>query len=105
MKEAQADKKEKKPVQILRERCGGVSEALQKRHRRHRKIQRQIKKALEDGPRTVPEIAQRTGLPSHEVLWHLMSMKKYGSIVEGEEKGSYYEYGLRSGARDEEAEP
>ena len=62
------------------------------RYRRQRKIQKQLMEALKIGPRTVPEIADRTGIPSSEVLWHLMSMKKYGRIVEGQEREGYYEY-------------
>ena len=94
MNENNAGKKEKKPVQILRERCGGASKELMEQHRAQRKIQKQLKQALKEGPKTVPEIAKQTGIPSHDVLWHLMSMKKYGQIVEGQERESYYEYRL-----------
>ena len=37
---------------------------------------------LKDGPRTVPEIAQALGRPSHEVMFWVMGMRKYGYVSE-----------------------
>jgi predicted Rossmann fold nucleotide-binding protein DprA/Smf involved in DNA uptake len=89
------DKKKKAPVHILRDRRGGVPPALLELTRRQATIRKQLTRALQDGPRTVPEIAAASGFTTHEVLWHLMAMKKYGEIVEGEERDGYFEYGLK----------
>ncbi|MEJ5301037.1 MAG: hypothetical protein WHS38_08615 [Thermodesulforhabdaceae bacterium] len=51
-----------------------------------------IKSALKDGSKTVPEIAEVSGIPSHEVLWWVASLKKYGVVVEHEKRGSYFAY-------------
>jgi predicted Rossmann fold nucleotide-binding protein DprA/Smf involved in DNA uptake len=92
--------KQKKPIQILRDRRGGVPKELAERNREQTKLRKQLSEALkDDGVKTVPELAQATGIPSHEVFWHLMSLKKYGKIVEGEQRDGYYEYVLK---RDEE---
>lgn len=56
------------------------------------RIQRQIRQGLVNGPKTVPEISQATGLPSQTVFWHLMAMKKYGMVEEAGESNSYYRY-------------
>jgi len=40
-------------------------------------------------PRTVPEVAQATGLPTEKVLWFLAAMKKYGLVVEAGMCGDY----------------
>lgn len=53
--------------------------------------------ALRSGPKTVPEIAQLTGLPTQEVLWWMASLKKYGRIMEGEKRGAYFTYRLVQG--------
>jgi hypothetical protein len=37
---------------------------------------------LQDGPKTVPEIAQALGHPSHEVMFWVMAARKYGLIQE-----------------------
>jgi len=88
--------REKKPIQILRERRGGVPKELVERNRRQTQTHKQLTTALKDGPKTVPEIAQSTGLPSHELFWTLMGMKKYGQVVEGEERDGYFEYALKA---------
>ena len=43
---------------------------------------REILKVLEDGPRTVPEIAQAIGAPTHEAMYWVMDMRKYGWVAE-----------------------
>ncbi|MCA9931411.1 MAG: helix-turn-helix transcriptional regulator, partial [Anaerolineales bacterium] len=45
-------------------------------------IRRQICQPTRDQARTVPEIAEITGIPAHEVLWHITAMKKYGLVAE-----------------------
>ena len=94
--------KPKKPIQILRERLGGVPKELVERNRQQIKVRKQITATLADGPKIVPEIAERTGLPTHEVFWHLMAMKKYGKVVEGDERDDYFEYAPK---KEEETEP
>jgi predicted transcriptional regulator len=89
------DQKPKKPIRILRDRRGGVPKKLTERNREQTKIQKQLKKLLKEAPKTVPEAAKAVGLPADKVLWHLMGMKKYGEIVEGEERNSYFEYRLK----------
>jgi hypothetical protein len=50
---------------------------------------------LADGPRTVPEIAEALGEPSHEVMHWVMAARKYGYLGESTptEEG-YYRYAL-----------
>ncbi len=38
--------------------------------------------ALEVGPLTVPDIAQAIGKPTHEVVFWVMGLRKYGYIAE-----------------------
>ena len=53
---------------------------------------------LREGPKTVPEIAEALGYPSHEVMTWVMSMRRYGIIVEipKARADDYYQYQLRS---------
>ena len=55
-------------------------------------IRRQICQPTRDQARTVPEIAEITGIPAHEVLWHITAMKKYGLVAETGMCGEYYLY-------------
>ena len=38
--------------------------------------------ALREGPLTVPELAERIGHPSNEVLIWVMGMRRYGHVIE-----------------------
>jgi hypothetical protein len=40
-------------------------------------------------PRTVPEVAEATGIPADKVLWFLSAMRKYGIVVEAGMCGDY----------------
>ena len=55
-------------------------------------VRRQICQPMRDKPKTIPEIAASTGLPAHDVLWHITAMKKYGLVVESGMCGEYYLY-------------
>jgi uncharacterized protein (UPF0218 family) len=53
-----------------------------------------IKKALADGPRTVPEITGETDLPSSRVMYYIAGMLKYGQVEEADQAGHYMRYRL-----------
>ena len=60
------------------------------------KEQKQVYKAicqsLRENSKTVPEIAEEVGLPTHEVLWHLTAYKKYDMVAEDGMCGDYVRY-------------
>ena len=55
-----------------------------------------IAKLLEDGPRTIPELSEALGYPSHEVTIWLFAMLRYGEIkvVGKPDMDGYYQYEL-----------
>jgi chromosome segregation ATPase len=57
-------------------------------------IRRQICQVMRDAPKTVPEVAEATGIPAGQVLWHITAMKKYDLAVETGMDGEYYQYQL-----------
>ncbi len=65
------------------------TQALLKEQQAKRRL---ICQPTREQPRTVPELAEITGLPAAEVLWHLTAMKKYGLVVETGMCGEYYLY-------------
>jgi len=56
-----------------------------------------ILNALKDGPKTIPEISKLTGLQTSVVTWWLMTLRKYGAVVEVGEVGDdfFYKYKLK----------
>jgi len=55
---------------------------------------RAICQAMRHGAETVPEIAEASGLPAHQVLWHITAMKKYDLVVETGKCMDYYRYAM-----------
>lgn len=55
-----------------------------------------ITNILEDGPRTIPEIAAELNYPAADVTRWVMAMRRYGSIVDlpKSRADDYYQYGL-----------
>lgn len=91
-----------KPVQTqdlrsLRETRKEIVERVRAMVKEQNRVEKKILQALKDGPKTVPEIAGDTGLPSQTVFWFLMGLKKYGRVTESEQRGSYPAYGPKEG--------
>jgi predicted Rossmann fold nucleotide-binding protein DprA/Smf involved in DNA uptake len=57
-------------------------------------MRRAILSALESGPLTIPQIAEVTGKPTHEVVFWVMGMRKYGYVAEIKEtdEDGFYPY-------------
>jgi len=50
---------------------------------------------LQDGPLTVPEIAEAMSFPVHEVMYWVMAARKYGLIEEvPDPDDDYFQYAL-----------
>ena len=65
---------------------------IQAQLKEQKNIRRQIGEAMGDAPKTVPEIAEASGLPAEQVLWHIIALKKYNLVVETGLSGEYYLY-------------
>jgi len=99
MSEAREEKSEKKEaMKKLRESRKLIIKETSARVKENRKAVKAIKEQLRDEARTVPEIAEATGLSSAEVLWFMATLKKYGEILEGDKDGGYFRYYLADAA-------
>jgi hypothetical protein len=81
--EPSAEKKEKakRPIEILRDRQGGMS--------------KELRAALKAGPKTVPQLAAECKLDPPKAMWHLMALRRHGEVVEGAEDHGYLLYSLK----------
>ena len=94
--EKMGGKKKQLTVKIYKERTGvKVSEELRERNKENNRLKKAIFRTLKEGPKTVPEIANETGVPSHQVLWHIATNLRY-RLVEPVEKTDedYWKYQL-----------
>jgi predicted Rossmann fold nucleotide-binding protein DprA/Smf involved in DNA uptake len=88
----------KEAMKKLRQSRKHIIKETSARVKENRKAVKAIKEQLQDESRTVPEIAEATGLASAEVLWFIATLKKYGEIVEGDKDGGYFRYHLAEAA-------
>jgi len=79
--------------QLREQHQAGVT-ATQALLKEQQAIRKELRQVMQEGPRTVPEIAAATGLPAHEALWHVIAMKKYGLVTETGLDDGYYRYRL-----------
>lgn len=73
----------------LREEHAPTVERTQAFFKEQKRIQQEICKVIRDEPKTVLEVSAATGLATHDVLWHLTAMKKYGTVIETGMCGDY----------------
>ncbi len=72
-----------------------VPEALRELRKRQAVESAKIFQALKAGPRTAPEIAKETGLPSPLVVWYLMTFVKEKSVLPaGKTEAGFFRYAL-----------
>jgi predicted transcriptional regulator len=94
MMDKEARKKQTAFLKQLRESHQKTVAQTQELLKGQQKTRRLISKALQDEAPTVPAVAETTGIPADQVLWHLMAMKKYGLVKEMGMDGQYYRYQL-----------
>ncbi len=87
--------RKKRPIEILREKRGGVSETLKDYVKNQHRIKKLLHDALKTRPMTIPQLAAHCQIDAAEVLWHLMAMRRYGEVVEEGEQEGYFLYLLK----------
>jgi len=80
----------------LKERRGPVSKELLDRVKESSRMKRDILGVLRK-PMTIPEISQVTGIASDIVMWHTMTMRRYGKVTDAGKKGDYVLYTISKG--------
>lgn len=94
MKDKEEARKRSQLLKRIREDHKETVERTQALLKDQKDIRRQLSKVLQDGPKTIPEIAAAIDLPTHEVLWHVTAMKKYDLAAEAGMSGEYFLYQL-----------
>jgi predicted transcriptional regulator len=87
-------KKRSETLKRLREDHRETVERTQALLKEQNAIRKQIRQAMADGPRTIPEIMEATQLPGERIMWHITAMKKYSLVTEVGMSDGYYQYQL-----------
>lgn len=92
-------KQRSETLKRLREQHAEGVQAAQAILKAQNQARKAISQAMKEQARTVPELAADTGIPAHEVLWHVTTMKKYDLVREEGLSGYYYTYRLVEGKK------
>jgi hypothetical protein len=91
--------KPKRPIEVLRDRQGGMSKELKEFFNDQQRVFKAIRAALAAGPKTVPQLAAEIKVDAPKTMWHLMALRRDGEIVDGAEQDGYLVYSLKGAGR------
>jgi hypothetical protein len=85
----------------LRKQHDEKVKAAQQLLKEQQAIRNKLHLALQDGSCSVPQLAEATSLPAHQILCYVATMKKYGLVEEAglDEAEEYYLYTLSKGSK------
>ena len=89
-----SDKKQsdKDALKALRQERKAIIDRARKAIKAQSNDIKAIRQAMEEGGKTVPEIAEITGVPAYRVLVYVATLKKYGMAREGAKEGDFFRY-------------
>jgi hypothetical protein len=79
-------------LKAAHDKHGPVNKEIAQRRRTYDEMHRAIIKALEEEAKTVPQIAELTGIESNLVFWHINALRKYNVLQEEKRRGDYAFY-------------
>jgi hypothetical protein len=91
--------KPKRPLEILRDRRGGMSKQLKESFNEQQRIFKAIRTALGSGPKSVPQLAAECKIDPPKMMWHVMALRRDGDLVDGAEQDGYLMYRLKGAER------
>jgi NADH:ubiquinone oxidoreductase subunit E len=92
VKDKEAARQRTEMLKRLRTEHAETVERTQALLKEQKRIQKLICQSIREQAKTVPEIAEQVGMPTHEVLWYLTAYKKYDLVVEDGMCGEYVLY-------------
>jgi len=83
-----------KTAKYLREKLGGVPEQAKENLKEFSRIKKQMLEALATDELTIKQLAEKLNMPTDEVMYHLLSLVKFGFVKVGEidDMDEFYSY-------------
>lgn len=74
-----------------------IPEQARQRRKVYTDMRKLLRNALEESPKTIPELSSATGLSVADVTYYLMTLRKYGEVMTGEvdDDDEYFYYELK----------
>ena len=82
-------------VDIFKKKIGYVAPPIEKMQvsREFARIRGAIKKALSNGPLSIPEISKNTGIEMYKLSWFMATLLRYGIVrIAGKDDEGYYKF-------------
>ena len=75
-----------------------VPDVVKENRKEFVRIKKLILNSLKEGPKTIPQIAKETSVPADQIIYHLMTLRKYREVVTGEldDMDEYFSYKLNN---------
>lgn len=91
------EEKQGQTYKLLREKRE-VPESVKENLKKFTRTKKSILEALKEEEMTVGQLSQKLGLPSHELLFYLMTLVKYGSVQTGtiDDMDEYFTYKIKA---------
>ncbi len=88
--------KKDKTIDVMKQKREPSKIASEKR-KEFVKIKKIIKASLKEGSKTIPQLAEETKLEKSVLMYTIMSLRKYGEIIETgiDDMDEYYIYDLK----------
>lgn len=85
-----------KTAKYLREKLGGIPGQAKEQLKEFNQQKRKIMDALKEEELTVKQLAEKLQMPTHDVMFYLSSLVKYGQVAVGEidDMDEYFTYKL-----------
>jgi predicted Rossmann fold nucleotide-binding protein DprA/Smf involved in DNA uptake len=81
----------KAALETAKARRGATPPALLEHQKATTRLHRQLLEALAE-ERTVPELAEATGIDAEKVMFHVNALRKYGKVEDAGKRGGYLTY-------------
>ncbi len=87
-----------KTAKYLREQLGGVPEQAKNKLKAYSQQKKRIIEALKDEELTIKQLADKLEMPTHEVMYYLNSLVKFGQVLVGDidDMDEYFTYKLNN---------
>jgi len=91
------EEKQGQTFKILREKHK-IPESVKENLKRYTRTKRLILDALKEDEMTVGQLSLKLGMPSHEMMFYLMTLVKFGNVQTGtiDDMDEYFTYKIKS---------
>jgi hypothetical protein len=82
----------KEKLKQAKSKRGPVPQHILDAMKESNRIQKAILEALGSEVKSIPELAEATGIPTKDIFWHVNALRKYNKIHDVKKQGDFFTY-------------